>query len=448
MLTIDRALYADAADLLGRANQTLATSASVLFDALGEAAVSAGEGEGARAWCTSYQKAARSVTTEVSQVVDAFGNAATLIDASGHNHARAEAAAAPYGLPAAPLSRRDLASVYISGIPEMYGGSVGEPWGWGLIAGRLHGFAWPGADIERVQALAAAWHTAADDLRGTAYSAALADSYLGTMTSPELPAAIEVCDRLRDACTALATDCDALGSACTAYAGAVSRARAQVMHAFKELLGVAGIGAFLGIGATLLSGGLTGLASSSLEGTVAGTFITRIIALLDALADALAALNPATAISDARGGQSAWLRTVANAAPVLAAVEADTSLLSTELDGALQAGGAPGAGAQADDEVINAGWANPKKLADHFNRHASDVGASTEAEYVEAAQDLLRRARVDGLPMKVDARGNILVFDPTSELFGVYRPDGLARTIFRPTPDALRYWAEQRGELQ
>lgn len=446
MLVIDRSLYVDAADLLAQANQTLAAIASELFDALSVAAVSAGEGDAARDWCASYEQAARAVTAEISQLTDAFGNTATLLDASGHNHARAEAAAAPYGLPIGPLPRHDLEHVTLSGIPPMYGGNDGEPWGWHLIVSHLHGFAWPGADIGRIRDVASGWHRAADRLRASTYLPGLATSYLGTMDSPELPAAIAVCRRLADAATTLGGDCDSLARTCSEYADAVSQARTQLTHAFKELLGVAGVGALVGIGATVLSGGLAGFASGSLEGTVAGTIISRIVSLLDALATTLSALNPAMAINDAQGSQSAWLKTVADAAPVLAAVTSQTSALAAELGGGTP-GGAAGIGAMTDDEVIRAGWANRKKLADHFIRHAADVGASSEAEYVEAAQALLQRARTGDLPMKIDARGNILVFDPSSELFGVYRSDGLARTIFRPTPDALAYWNRQRGDM-
>ena len=447
MLTIDRALYADAADLLAQGNQTLATIASDLFDALSAAAVSVGEGDGARSWCGSYENAADAVATELSQLIDAVGNAATLLDASGHNHAAAEAAAAPYGLPFPSLTGRELASVSLSGIPSMYGGNVGEPWGWSLVADHLDGFAWPGADIDRIRRLASAWHKAGDDLRTAISFAADAIERLALNDSPELPQAITVCQHLNSACLALADDCDALGTACTAYADAVSDARSHVVHAFKELLGVTGIGALIGIGASFVSGGLAGIASSGLEGTVASTFIARIVSLLDALSSTLSALNPAMAISDAQGGQSAWLKTVADAAPVLAAVEADTDVLAAELDPARR-GGAPKRGGMTDDEIIRVGWADRRTLAKHLQKHADDVGAKSEADYVRAAQELLARALRDGLPMKVASDGTIRVFDPTTELFASYRSDGRARTIFRPDPPVSSYWSKQPGVLQ
>lgn len=446
MLAIDRALYADAADLLAQANQTLATTGSDLFDGLSEAVASAGEGNGARSWCSSYEQAARSVTDEISQLTDAFGKAATLLDTSGHNHASAEAAAAPYGLSVGRLPRRNLEHVTISGVPPMYGGNDGEPWGWHLIVGHLHGFGWPGADIDRIRSLAAAWHAAADNLQTATYFPALASSYLDTMSSPELPAATSVCKRLADVCTALAADCDALGRSCGEYADAVARARTQVTHAFKELLGVAGVGALVGLGATVLSGGLAGLASGTLEGTAAGTLVSRIVSLLDALASTLSALNPAMAINDAQGGQSAWLRTVADAAPVLAAVTSQTGALAAELGGVPRGGGA--VGTMTDDEVIRAGWADRRTLQDHFDRHGADVGATSTADYVRTAQELRARAEAEGLPMKVDKDGTIRIFDPQTGLFASFRPDGRARTIFRPTPSPDAYWAKQPGALK
>ena len=52
------------------------------------------------------------------------------------------------------------------------------------------------------------------------------------------------------------------------------------------------------------------------------------------------------------------------------------------------------------------------------------------------------------VPAKVAEDGDILVFDPESKLFGVYRADGKARTIFRPKDPAEVYWDNQRGALQ
>ena len=93
LATIDTSTYGDAARLLTFANQDAGAVAEALFGALADAALSTGTTAGAATWADSYTAVAQSVTDAISDLVAALGNAALLLDASGHNHARAEAAA-------------------------------------------------------------------------------------------------------------------------------------------------------------------------------------------------------------------------------------------------------------------------------------------------------------------------------------------------------------------
>jgi hypothetical protein len=443
---IDPAQYADAAALLARANVDTAHVASALFDAIADAALSAGRGDGTRRWCAAYEQAAGEVGRQLSALVDALGSCAILLDACGHNHGRAEAAAAPYGLPAYALPRiqRDLASVSMTGVPPLYGGDADEPRGWGIISAHLFSPWWPGANLAGVRALAAAWHTAADGLGATVSLPRLAVAELDLMTSPELADATSVCQRLAEAGTTLAADCDALGTACGRFADDVQEQRDRVDHLVKEFCGVAGITELLALGASFLSAGISELVAKAVDSGLMAVYAGRIGAVLDALSDTLQASSLTLAVSDASRGLSTWLPAVASAQPVLAALDDDTRVLRAELDG----GPGPGAAALSDEEVIAAGWARRKTLKRHFEDHGADVGATTEADYVRAALALLRRAQAEGLPTKVAEDGDILVFDPESELFGVYRPDGRTRTLYRPDAPAAEYWANQRGVLQ
>ena len=172
-----------------------------------------------------------------------------------------------------------------------------------------------------------------------------------------------------------------------------------------------------------------------------------IIGLLRALDDALPALRPALAGTTA--ADRAWLAVVAEARPVVADVKASSHVLQNELNAAKASTAAGKAStAMSDEQVIAHGWADRTKLADHFARHGDDVGAATEAEYVQRAQDFLSRARSENLPMKVAQDGTIRVFDPETEVFASYTRDGLTRTIFKPDPPATAYWAKQKGVLQ
>jgi len=63
--------------------------------------------------------------------------------------------------------------------------------------------------------------------------------------------------------------------------------------------------------------------------------------------------------------------------------------------------------------------------------------------YASQASQFLQDSQVDGLPTKIDAEGVIRVYDPDTNTFGAYNPDGTTRTFFQPT--SPNYWAGQPG---
>lgn len=96
-------------------------------------------------------------------------------------------------------------------------------------------------------------------------------------------------------------------------------------------------------------------------------------------------------------------------------------------------------------------WYDSATLAKHFTKHGADFGASTADEYANMAGDFLRRAQAERLPTKVDSSGIIRVYDPPTNTFGVYNPDGMTVTFFKPDPNVhklptnMDYWNSQPG---
>jgi RHS repeat-associated protein len=88
-------------------------------------------------------------------------------------------------------------------------------------------------------------------------------------------------------------------------------------------------------------------------------------------------------------------------------------------------------------------WGNPDSLADHFERHGKDFGAKTPEDYAAQASKLLQRAQKEGLPTKIDPKGTIRVYDPATNTFGAFNPDGTTKTFFKPTSPG--YWDSQPG---
>ena len=96
-------------------------------------------------------------------------------------------------------------------------------------------------------------------------------------------------------------------------------------------------------------------------------------------------------------------------------------------------------------------WGNPATLADHFARHGADFGASTAQDYADQAWRFLQRSQPDQLPVKIDSDGVIRAYDPTTNEFGAFNPDGTTRTYFAPNAPAngystnWEYWLAQPG---
>jgi hypothetical protein len=88
-------------------------------------------------------------------------------------------------------------------------------------------------------------------------------------------------------------------------------------------------------------------------------------------------------------------------------------------------------------------WGRPETLADHFNRHGPDFDAKSAEDYARRANQFFeRRAQ---FPTKVDSDGVIRVYDPRTNTFGSYNPDGTTRTFFKPTKPT--YFDEQAGDV-
>lgn len=90
-------------------------------------------------------------------------------------------------------------------------------------------------------------------------------------------------------------------------------------------------------------------------------------------------------------------------------------------------------------------WGNLPALPDHFARHGADFGAKNPDDYARKAWEFLQRAKVDGLPAKVDDEGVLRIYDPKSGAFASYNADGTAKTFFKP--GSHDYFERQPGRL-
>ncbi|HWT27147.1 MAG TPA: RHS repeat-associated core domain-containing protein, partial [Mobilitalea sp.] len=126
----------------------------------------------------------------------------------------------------------------------------------------------------------------------------------------------------------------------------------------------------------------------------------------------------------------------------LTAVHTDPGEIDEKGAGNTQGGNNSGSGNKNNKDNNN--WGNPSTLEDHYERHGSDVNATSAQEYAQKANDFYNNRY--NYEVKVDNKGITRVYDPNTNTFGSYNPDGTTRTLFSPT-NGQTYFDNQPGVL-
>jgi hypothetical protein len=108
----------------------------------------------------------------------------------------------------------------------------------------------------------------------------------------------------------------------------------------------------------------------------------------------------------------------------------------------------PGAAEDGADGSLNLSteesWGDLATLEDHFLRHGPDFSSGSSDEYAQQASQFLQQIDQEGLEVKVAPNGTIRIYDPSTNTFGSFNPDGTTKTFFKPTTGPA-YWATQPG---
>ena len=98
--------------------------------------------------------------------------------------------------------------------------------------------------------------------------------------------------------------------------------------------------------------------------------------------------------------------------------------------------------AQARSWGAGVGFADQRRLDEHFDKHGTEFGRITKQDYLHQAQ-LLRDTKAGGPVLEaVRADGVITRFDRQTGAFIAFDRDGVIRTFFKPN-DGERYWRRQ-----
>ncbi|MGB8840196.1 MAG: hypothetical protein WCC64_03915, partial [Aliidongia sp.] len=95
--------------------------------------------------------------------------------------------------------------------------------------------------------------------------------------------------------------------------------------------------------------------------------------------------------------------------------------------------------AEGEDAANTGGFGNEAQFLDHYARHGSDFRALTPNEYAQQAGRLLNGPAGPTTLEMVRRNGDIVRYDPTTDEFGVVKPDGTIRTFYKPDPAVHGY---------
>ena len=112
--------------------------------------------------------------------------------------------------------------------------------------------------------------------------------------------------------------------------------------------------------------------------------------------------------------------------------------------GARKAAPSPGAPAARDGAGFGAsvGFADSRRLEEHFEKHGAEFGATSRQDYLRLAQKL-RDAPAGGAILEAVRRDGVVTrFDRQTGAFIAFNANGVIRTFFRPN-DGERYWRRQ-----
>lgn len=87
-------------------------------------------------------------------------------------------------------------------------------------------------------------------------------------------------------------------------------------------------------------------------------------------------------------------------------------------------------------------WGDAATLEKHVRTHGKDFGVSTEKSYARKAQQFYQKAKSGKLPAVVDKYGVFRAYDPATNTFGAYNPDGTTRTYYKPRA-GVKYFQNQ-----
>lgn len=99
------------------------------------------------------------------------------------------------------------------------------------------------------------------------------------------------------------------------------------------------------------------------------------------------------------------------------------------------------------DDIFDVVWRfwSKDKLLDHFHRHWGALWTTSATQYQNMANTFLNWKIWSNTLEIIRTNGDIVRYDPISNIFGVADKDGIIRTLYKlDTKDKLKYFYSQK----
>ena len=102
--------------------------------------------------------------------------------------------------------------------------------------------------------------------------------------------------------------------------------------------------------------------------------------------------------------------------------------------------------ASAEPSAAGVGFADSRRLEEHYEKHGAEFGHISKQDYLRQAQ-LLRDAKAGGPVLETVRADRVTMrFDRETGAFIAFNPDGTIRTFFKPN-DGERYYHRQASRV-
>ncbi len=374
----------------------------------------AGSDEAGHRWGTAYDEDVDALSRAVRTVVSALSSLGVLIEQSAVNHATADSIAA--SAPPPEPSPGPPATLEVLLFPPAVGDAGPGLQGAVEIADAV-GVPCPNGDTDRLRAAAEAWILFGRELLDVRTRLLGVADGLRESTSPEIDAMQDDVRRVLNAVEAAAGACSGLAALCRDFADRLADTRSQIRDLLEQFAIEEAAAVAVGIGLAFVSAGLSAAAGAAVAAGRFARTASRVRAVVVALG----------AFARMRRNETA----MATLDRVVDDVEEVTTRVPVRWDDVVPRETPPAA----------PGWSSSRALDDHFARHGADVGARSAQDYAELAA----RFRDDPSHLvKIGPDGTVRMYDPATNTFAAYTPDGITKTFFRPGSGAA-YWDRQPG---